>query len=139
MCGLKPVQTHCLEAAKARVDDRASTSMLVMVMLVVVFVMRVIVVTVLRAAVVAHRAPAADRAPIAVAADNHAFAIDSRAAGAAGVGETAAIGRAVVTRLCIRRGHHSKAGDNGQKGQDLFHSLGVLVLDLLGRDNNGDT
>lgn len=139
VCGAVPVQALGLETAKAGIDDRASTSMPVMVMLMMVLVVWVIVVAVLLAAVVAHRAPAADRAPIAVAPDDHTFAIDSRAAGAAGVGEAAAIGRAVITRLCVRRGHHSKAGDNGQKSQDLFHSLGVLVLDLLGRDNNGDT
>ena len=85
-------------------------------------VTRVVVVAMLRAAVVAHGAPACDGAAPAVAADDDTLAIDARAAGAAGVGKAAVI-RTVVARLCVRRGHHSKAGDNGQKSEYLFYGL----------------
>lgn len=94
-----------------------------------------------RAAAVAHRAPAIDRAAVAVAAHNAALAEDTRAAGAAGVGEAAAAGAAMGVRAAAvmslggSRSHDGKTGGDCQESDDLFHSdwarFDCFVFDLL--------
>lgn len=93
-----------------------------------------------RAAAVCHRAPAIDRAAVAVAANHGTLAIDRGAAAVAGVGEAAAgaamgMGAAAVVRLRSSGSHDSETGGDGQESDDLFHEDGVrfdcFVFDLL--------
>lgn len=79
-----------------------------------------------RTAAVCHRAPAVDRAAVAVAADNGTLTIDRGAAAVAGVGEAAAgaaMGVRAAAVVCLRSGrsHDSETGGDGQESDDLFH------------------
>ena len=83
-----------------------------------------------RAAVMAEDAVAEDGMPVAVMADDDAFAIHRSAAGAAVVCEAAA-GVVAVKGLRASRSKDSKAGGDGEEGNDLFHDERRFAFDLL--------
>lgn len=82
------------------------------------------------AAVMAEDAVAEDGVPVAVMADDDAFAIHRRAAGAAVVREAAA-GVVAVKGLRTGRSKDSKAGGGGEEGEKFFHDQRRFALDLL--------
>lgn len=80
-----------------------------------------------RTATVPHGAPGIDGFTAVVAARIHALAIHGRPAGGAGVRVAAAGGVMLITRLHSGRSEDSKAGRDGQEGDELVHcELGLI-------------
>lgn len=87
-----------------------------------------------RAAVMADDAITKDGMPVAIAANDDAFAIHRSAAGAAVVREAAA-GVVAVKGLRTGRSENSQTGGNSNEGEEFFHDERRFAFDLLPHSN----